>query len=103
METNYKVLEEAVHINQVEYEVTFIYKDKKIRAIGQHYIGSMDFDELFIYIRDVDDFESAERLLHKGKIIEAEYDEIRELAEELIYEMEAPYNETIHHKEYSHE
>lgn len=103
METNYKVLEEAVYINQVEHEVTFIYKNKKIRARGQYYIGSMGFDELFIDIHDVDDFESAEWLFHKGKIIEAEYDEIRELAEELIYEMEAPYNETIHYKEYSHE
>jgi hypothetical protein len=103
METNYKVLEEAVYINQVEHEVTFIYKDKKIRARGQYYIGSMGFDELFIYIHDGDDFETDEWLLHRGKISEAEYDEIRELAEELIYEMEAPYNETIHHKEYSHE
>jgi len=106
METNYKVLEESVYINQVEHEVTFLYKDKKIRARGQYYIGSMGFDELFIDIHDGDkyhDFETAEWKLHKGEIIEAEYHEIRELAEELIYEMEAPYNETIHHKEYSHE
>ena len=103
METNYKLLEEAVYINQVEYEVTFIYKDKKIRARGQYYIGSMGLDELFIDIHDGDDFETAEWLLHKGEIIEAEYIQIRELAKELIHEMEATYNETIYHKEYSHE
>jgi len=103
METNYKVLEEAVYINQVEYVVTFLYKDKKIRARGQYYVGSMGFDELLFDIDDSGDFEKAEWLLHEDKIFEEEYIQIRELAEELIYEMEAPYNETIHHKEYSHE
>jgi len=106
METNYKVLEEAVYINQVEHEITFMYKDKKVKARGQYYIGSMGFDELFIEMHDGDeyhDFETAEWKLHKGVICDAEYEEIRELAEDLIYEMEASYNERVHYKEYSHE
>ena len=103
METNYKVLEESVYINQVEHEVTFIYKDKKVKARGQYYIGSMGFDELFIEIYDGVEYDSADWKLHNGEISDEEYHDIRELAEDLIYEMEAPYNEIIHHKEYSHE
>ena len=103
METNYKVLEESVYINQVEHEVTFMYKDKKVKARGQYYIGSMGFDELSFEIYDGVEYDSADWKLHKGEISDEEYDDIRELAEDLIHEMEAPYNERLHHKEYSHE
>jgi RecA-family ATPase len=106
METNYKLLEEAVYINQVEHQVIFMYKDKKVIASGQYYIGSMGFDDLSIEIEEGDNYEdiqTADWKLHKGEISENEYDEIREIAEELIYEMEATYNEEIYHKRYSHE
>jgi len=106
METNYKLLEEAVYINQVEHQVIFMYKDKKVIARGQYYIGSMGFDDLSIEMHDGDeyhDLETAEWKLHKGEISENEYDEIREIAEELIYEMEATYNEEIYHKRYNDE
>ena len=106
METNYKLLEEAVYINEVEYQVIFMYKDKKIIANAPYYIHSMGFDDISIEIEEGDNYQdsqTAEWKLHSGDITKNEYDEIREIALELIYEMEAPYNEEIHHKKYSHE
>jgi len=106
METNYKLLEEAVYINQVEHQVIFMYKDKKVIARGQYYIGSMGFDNLSIEIEEggnYQDIQDADWKLHKGEISEDDYNEIREISEDLIYEMEAPYSEEIHHKRYSHE
>ena len=100
METNYKLLEESVYINEVEHEVIFMYKDKKIIANAPYYIGSMGFDDLSI---EIEYFEDYFEEMNASNHTEDEYNEIREIAEDLIYEMKAPYNEQIYHKRYNDE